>query len=63
MSIVIAIIAFCIIILIHELGHFFVAKAFGMRVSEFAIGMGPTLLRKRGRETVYCLKLIPMGGS
>lgn len=63
MSIVIAIIAFCVIILIHEFGHFFVAKAFGMKVTEFAIGMGPTLLRKRGKETVYCLKLIPMGGS
>lgn len=63
MSIVIAILAFCVLIIIHEMGHFFVAKAFNMKVSEFSIGMGPTLFRKRGKETVYSIKLIPMGGS
>ncbi|MCL2698253.1 MAG: site-2 protease family protein [Oscillospiraceae bacterium] len=63
MSIVIAIIIFAVIILIHEIGHFSAAKLFKMRVYEFSFGMGPVLLRKRGKETSYCLKAIPFGGS
>lgn len=63
MSIVIAIIIFALIILVHEIGHFSAAKLFKMRVYEFSLGMGPVLLRKRGKETDYCLKAIPFGGS
>jgi len=47
---------------VHEGGHFLTAKAFGVYVKEFAIGFGPRLLQRRGRETVYTLRLIPFGG-
>ncbi len=63
MTIVLAILAFCIIIIIHEMGHFFAAKACGMKVSEFSLGMGPTILKKQGKETLYTVKLLPIGGS
>ncbi|HXH82216.1 MAG TPA: RIP metalloprotease RseP [Candidatus Tectomicrobia bacterium] len=51
-----------ILILIHELGHFFVARWTGVGVERFSIGFGPVLLRWRGKETEYCLSAIPMGG-
>ncbi len=51
-----------ILILIHELGHFFVARLVGVGVERFSIGFGPVLLRWRGKETEYCLSAIPMGG-
>ncbi|MGH7391385.1 MAG: RIP metalloprotease RseP [Candidatus Rokuibacteriota bacterium] len=51
-----------ILILIHELGHFLVARWSGVGVERFSIGFGPVLLRWRGRETEYCLSAIPMGG-
>lgn len=63
MTIVIGILVFCVIIIIHEMGHFFVAKFCGMKVYEFSLGMGPTILKKKGKETVYSLKLLPIGGS
>ncbi len=63
MSIVIAILAFCVIIIIHELGHFVAAKLCGIQVNEFAIGMGPVILRKQGKETAYVIRLLPIGGS
>jgi len=47
---------------LHEAGHFFVAKAFGVYIHEFAIGFGPKLFSLRGKETVYSLRLIPFGG-
>ena len=51
-----------ILILIHELGHFFVARWCGVGVERFSIGFGPVLLRWRGKETEYVLSAIPMGG-
>lgn len=63
MFILLAILAFCIIIIIHEMGHFFAAKACGMKVSEFSLGMGPKILKKQGKETLYTVKLLPIGGS
>ena len=62
MYIVLAIIAFGILIAVHEGGHFLAAKAFGVKVNEFAIGMGPVLLKKQGKETLYSLRLLPLGG-
>ena len=50
------------LIFIHELGHFTVAKLCKVKVNEFAIGFGPTILKKRGKETKYALRLIPLGG-
>jgi regulator of sigma E protease len=51
-----------LLILIHELGHFFVARWTGVGVERFSIGFGPVLLRWRGKETEYVLSAIPMGG-
>ena len=50
-------------IAIHEFGHFSAAKLFGIRVNQFAIGMGPVIWKKQGKkETLYSLRAIPMGG-
>lgn len=50
------------LILIHESGHFFVAKLCKVKVNEFAIGFGPTIWKKQGIETKYAIRLIPLGG-
>jgi regulator of sigma E protease len=51
-----------ILIVIHELGHFIMARLAGVGVERFSVGFGPVLWRYRGKETEYCLSLIPMGG-
>ena len=63
MKIILAILIFSLIIIIHELGHFLLAKRGGIRVNEFSLGMGPTLLSRQIGETRYSLKLLPFGGS
>ena len=60
--ILIAVLFFGVIIFIHEFGHFIFAKLFGVKVNEFAIGMGPTIFKKQGKETKYALRLFPIGG-
>ena len=50
------------LVLIHEGGHFLVAKLFKIKVNEFAIGFGPTIFTKVKGETKYTLRLIPLGG-
>ena len=50
------------LIFIHELGHFLVAKLCKVKVNEFAIGFGPLIWKKQGRETKYALRLLPLGG-
>ena len=62
MGIIFTIIILGIIVFIHELGHFATAKYFGMPVTEFAIGMGPKIFQVRKGETVYTLRLLPIGG-
>ena len=62
MYIILAILMFGVLIAVHELGHFLAAKACGVRVEEFAIGMGPALWKKQGEETLYSLRLLPIGG-
>ncbi|HKM28837.1 MAG TPA: RIP metalloprotease RseP [Anaerovoracaceae bacterium] len=57
-----AILLFCLMIFPHELGHFVVAKAVGVKVNEFAMGMGPALYKKQKGETLYALRAIPIGG-
>lgn len=57
-----ALLVFGIIILVHEFGHFIVAKLTGVKVNEFAMGMGPKLLQFGKKETVYTLRLFPIGG-
>lgn len=62
MSILFALIIFEVIILIHELGHFIVAKKCGVKVNEFALGMGPAIFKKKKGETLYSIRLFPIGG-
>lgn len=62
MYIIIAIILFGVLIAVHEFGHFITAKLCGVKVLEFAIGMGPLLWSKQGEETLYSLRLLPIGG-
>ena len=51
-----------LLIFVHELGHFLVAKYFGVRVEVFSLGFGKKILQKKWGDTVYCLSLIPLGG-
>ena len=60
--VIIAIVFFGILVGIHEFGHFAVAKLCGIRVEEFAIGMGPAIFQKKKGETLYSLRCIPFGG-
>ena len=53
---------FGVLIFVHELGHFLTAKACGVRVNEFALGMGPAILKKQKGETLYSLRCLPFGG-
>jgi regulator of sigma E protease len=66
LSTVVNIILFIFVIgfltLIHELGHFLAAKSVGARVYEFSVGFGPKLFSKRYGETLYCIRIIPLGG-
>lgn len=62
MYIVIAILIFGVLIATHELGHFTAAKLSNVKVTEFAIGMGPALWKKQGRQTLYALRALPIGG-
>lgn len=63
MNIIIAIVIFSIIIIFHELGHFLLAKANGIMVNEFSLGLGPTIIGFTKGETKYSLKLFPFGGA
>lgn len=60
--ILVAILIFGILIAVHELGHFLAAKACGVTVNEFSIGMGPALWKKQKGDTLYTLRAIPCGG-
>ena len=62
MYIILAILAFGVLIIVHELGHFTLAKLNGVRVEEFSIGMGPKIFSNQGKETKYSLRLFPIGG-
>ena len=63
MNIIVAIIVFSLLILFHELGHFTLAKLNGIRVNEFCLGLGPTIVGFTKGETKYSLKLLPFGGA
>ena len=63
LQIILAILAFGMLVIVHEFGHFITAKRGGVQVNEFWIGMGPTLLKKEHNGTLYCLKLLPFGGA
>ena len=56
------IVVFSLMVMIHEMGHFFVAKRAGIKVLEFAFGIGPKLFGIRGKETLYSVRIFPLGG-
>lgn len=62
MTVIYVILLFVLMIFPHELGHFIAAKACRVQVNEFAFGMGPALLKKQGRETLYSVRAVPVGG-
>lgn len=62
MTAIYAVILFVLLIFPHELGHFLTAKAVGVKVNEFAFGMGPAIFKKQGKETLYSIRIIPIGG-
>lgn len=57
-----AVVIFFILVGIHEFGHFAAAKLCGVKVLEFSLGMGPAILKKQGKETLYSLRILPIGG-
>ncbi len=59
---ILTIVLFCIMIIPHEFGHFAVAKLCGVQVNEFSMGMGPLLFQKQKGETLYSVRLFPIGG-
>ena len=63
MTLIFFVLIFGIVVISHEFGHFLVAKANGIRVIEFSVGMGPTLLGFTKGDTKYSLKLLPIGGA
>jgi len=59
---IMAILAFSLLVIIHELGHFMLCRLNGVKVSEFSLGMGPKLFGIKGKETEYLIKAFPIGG-
>ncbi|OOB79687.1 MAG: hypothetical protein BEN18_03110 [Epulopiscium sp. Nuni2H_MBin001] len=60
--VIIFVVVFAVIVVVHEWGHFIAAKKMGVQVNEFAIGMGPKLWSKQKDETLYTIRLLPIGG-
>ena len=63
MNYIIAILVFGLLIFVHELGHFVVAKLSGITVLQFTIGFGPAIFKKQIGETLYAIRLLPLGGA
>lgn len=61
-NVLLSLFIFCIIVTFHEFGHFLLAKLNGVGVEEFAIGFGPKLISKKYKDTIYSIRLIPLGG-
>ncbi len=59
---ILTMIIFLFMITLHEFGHFIVSKLVGVKVLEFAVGMGPALWKKQKGETLYSLRAFPVGG-
>lgn len=59
---VVTILIFLVMITLHEFGHFVAAKATGVGVLEFSVGMGPAIFKKQGKNTLYSVRIFPIGG-
>ena len=62
LNIIYFIVALVVLVMVHEFGHFITAKMFNVYVSEFSIGFGPLIFKKKKGETEYSLRAIPFGG-
>ena len=62
LGLIVFLIVLMIIVLIHEGGHFLVAKKSGILCHEFSIGMGPLIVQKKKGETMFSIRAIPIGG-
>lgn len=62
LTVILALVLFLFLIFPHELGHFMMARTVGVKVNEFAFGMGPAVWQKQGRETLYSIRIFPVGG-
>ncbi len=62
MTVVLFIVILAVLVFVHELGHFSLAKLFGIRVDEFALGFPPRIISKKIGETLYALNIVPFGG-
>jgi regulator of sigma E protease len=62
LTLISSILVFSAIVLVHEFGHYKAAKSVGIKVYEFAIGMGPTLLKREKDGTIYSIRAVPIGG-
>lgn len=62
MTLIYALLIFCLLIFFHELGHLTLAKLCGVKVNEFSLGMGPKILSRKKGETAYSWRLLPIGG-
>ena len=62
LTVILALVLFLFLIFPHELGHFMMARAVGVKVNEFAFGMGPAVWQKQGKETLYSIRIFPVGG-
>ena len=60
--VILAILIFGVLIATHELGHFATAKLLGVKVNEFSVGMGPAIFKKEKGETLYSIRVLPIGG-
>ncbi len=63
MSIIIFLVIFTIVVVVHEFGHFVIARKNGVKVEEFSIGMGPDLFHIQGKQTKFSVKILPLGGA
>ena len=62
-GVILALFGFGLLIMVHEVGHLVAAKRSGIYVEEFWIGMGPEIWSHYFGETLYCLRLLPIGGA
>ncbi|MEL7646871.1 MAG: RIP metalloprotease RseP [Sedimentibacter sp.] len=62
LTVISSILVFSAIVLVHEFGHYKAAKSAGIKVYEFAVGMGPTILKKEKNGTIYSIRAVPIGG-
>lgn len=63
LTIIVFLIVFTVIVVSHEFGHFLLGRLNGIRINEFAIGMGPTIFKKRLKSTILKIHLLPIGGA